>query len=142
MRLTMFFRRFFMTNLIIFIVCLCFLQSNKVHANYFTDFYDGLEQFSELPSEINELKNSYEQSRTELSEAKESIQTYTQQNIQLMEQNRQLTETVQLLNDAETSRQNRAHQIKSVVIWAIALAVGYFILTRTIRFVMRRSNKW
>lgn len=131
-----------MTSLMILIICICFFQSTKAHANYFTDFYNGLEQFSELPSDIKKLKSSYEQSRSELNEAKESVQAYAEQNIQLMEQNRQLTETVQLLKEAETSRQNRAHQIKSVVIWAIALAVGYFVLTRTIRFVMRRSNKW
>ncbi|OAB48188.1 hypothetical protein PBAT_00670 [Paenibacillus antarcticus] len=142
MRMPSFLLKSCMTSLLILTICICFFQSTKAHANYFTDFYNGLEQFSELPSEIKELKNSYEQSRSELNEAKERVQTYAEQNIQLMEQNRQLTETVQLLKQAETSRQNRANQIKSVVIWAIALAVGYFILTRTIRFVMRRSNKW
>ncbi|MNP28435.1 hypothetical protein D3C76_1213980 [compost metagenome] len=131
------------TSMIVLFLCSCFfLQPQRTSANYFTDFYDGLEQFSELPAQMNELKKSYEQTYNELSDAKTSIQAYEQQNAQLIEQNRQLAETVQLLKDAEIARQNRVSQIKNIVIWAIALAIGYFVLTRTIRFVMRRSNKW
>lgn len=142
MRLQMLFLRMGMISIIILISCIYIFQSNTAHANYYTDFYDGLQQFSELPSELNTLKNSYEETRNELNEAKASVQAYEQQNAQLIEQNRQLSETVQLLNEAEVARQNRSHQIRNTVIWAIGLAVGYFILTRTIRLLMKRSNKW
>lgn len=140
MRFHLCFRKMCMTSLIIF-SCLCFFQPTTVKANYYNDFYDGLQQFSELPAELNKLKDSYEETRKELEQAKASAQAYEQQNAQLIEQNRQLTETVQLLNEAELSRQNRSKQIRSVVMWAIGLAVGYFLLTRTIRLVMKRSNR-
>lgn len=141
MRFQLLFRRMGKTSLIIFISYLCFFQTNTAHANYYNDFYDGLQQFSELPSELNKLKDNYEETRKELDKAKASAQAYEQQNAQLIEQNRQLTETVQLLNEAELARQNRSHRIRNVVVWAIGLAVGYFLLTRTIRFVMKRSNR-
>lgn len=127
--------------LLIFCGCLLIL-SPTAHANYFSDFYDGVQQFSELPNQVNELKQSYEQTLNELEEARASIKDYQQQQASLMEQNRQLTESITILKDTESSKQSQAHQIKVVVIWAIALLIGYFVLIRTIRFVMRRSNKW
>lgn len=141
MRFQLLFRIMGKTSLIIFISNLCFFHTNTAHANYYNDFYDGLQQFSELPSELNKLKDNYEETRKELDKAKASAQAYEQQNAQLIEQNRQLTETVQLLNEAELARQNRSHRIRNIVVWAIGLAVGYFILTRTIRFLMKRSNR-
>jgi small-conductance mechanosensitive channel len=128
---------------IILFLCICFfLLPQETQANYFTDFYEGLEEFSELPAQMNQLKKSYEQTYNDLNDAKKSIQAYEQQTAQLMEQNSQLAETVQLLKESEKARQSRFSQIKNIVIWAIALALGYFVLTRSIRFVMRRSNKW
>ncbi|HEY2494239.1 MAG TPA: hypothetical protein VGI33_15210 [Paenibacillus sp.] len=120
--------------------CLLFL-SPTAHANYFTDFYNGVELFSELPSEVNKLKESYQQTLNELEEARANIKNYQEQQASLMEQNRQLTETITLLKDAESSKQGRTQQIKVVIIWAIALFIGYFILIRTLRFIMQRSNK-
>ncbi|MGF7047058.1 putative PurR-regulated permease PerM [Paenibacillus sp. DS2015] len=117
------------------------MLSPTAHANYFTDFYNGVEQFSELPSEVNKLKESYQQTLSELAEARASIKNYQLQQESLMDQNRQLTETITLLQDAESSKQSRMDQIKVVVIWAVALLIGYFILIRTLRFLMQRSNK-
>ncbi len=110
MRFQLLFRIMGKTSLIIFISYLCFFHTNTAHANYYNDFYDGLQQFSELPSELNKLKDNYEETRKELDKAKASAQAYEQQNAQLIEQNRQLTETVQLLNEAELARQNRSHR--------------------------------
>ncbi|WP_438347224.1 hypothetical protein ACP8HI_16120 [Paenibacillus sp. FA6] len=143
MKLRILLYRFSKTTVIILFLCVSVsLLPQKTYANYFTDFYDGLGIFSELPAQMNELKKSYEQTYNDLNDARASIEAYEQQTAQLMEQNRQLTETVQLLKESEIARQNRFSQIKNIVIWAIALAAGYFVLIRTVRFVMRRSNKW
>lgn len=143
MRLHFFNCKLFKPSIIILSICVSLIFSpNTTHANYFTDFYDGLQKFSELPDQMNELKKSYEQTYNDLNDAKASIKAYEQQTAQLIEQNRQLQDTVQLLTQSEIARQTRSAQIKNIVIWAISLAVGYFLLTRTIRFLMRRSNKW
>ncbi|WP_052759538.1 hypothetical protein [Paenibacillus sp. DMB20] len=110
-------------------------------AGYFNDIYNNFQQFSELPDEINELKDSYRRALQDLDRARIDTEVYRQQNADLAEQNRQLTEMVSQLQEAEAARKRNAERLKTVGITAAALLAGYFILTRALRFGMRRSNR-
>lgn len=116
--------------------------ASAVKINYFEDFYNGVQQFSELPSEVNKLQQSYEESLKSLEKANEALKSYEEQNVLLLEQNRQLTETVNALQQAEQLRQQRADRIQTIIFWAIGLLAGYFVFIRAIRYIMKRSNRW
>lgn len=116
--------------------------ASAVKTNYFEDFYNGVQQFSELPSEVNKLQQSYKESLESLEQANAALRSYEEQNAQLLEQNRQLTETVNALQQAEQHRQKRANQFQTIILWAIGLFIGYFICIRAIRYIMKRSNRW
>lgn len=66
----------------------------EVHAAYWDDVYQGFEQFSRLPGDVYQLKESYRQTQEDLEEARNSLEAYQEQNAQLLEQNRKLTDTV------------------------------------------------
>lgn len=104
------------------------------YAGYFSDLYNNIQEFTELPDEINELKNSYQK-------ALQDLQHFQKQNADLAEQNRQLTEMVGQLQEAEAAREQNANRLKTIAFTAVALLVGYFILTRALRFGMRRTNR-
>lgn len=117
-------------------------------ANYFNNLYDNIQQFSGLPDEINQLKSNYNQALQELDKARiasEQLQqqnlTLAEQNSNLAEQNQQLTQMVSQLQEAEAARNRGAERIKTVAITAVALAAGYFVIIRVLRFGMRRTNR-
>ncbi|NMO95221.1 hypothetical protein [Paenibacillus lemnae] len=119
-----------------------------VHANIFNDAYQNFQQFSELPQEINELKNNYERTLQELDKARADAELYRQQSAELANQNKQLTEMVLQLQQSEAARQQAeearkrsADRIKTAAITAAGLLAGYFILTRALRYGMRRTNR-
>ncbi|WP_339271313.1 hypothetical protein MKY48_07570 [Paenibacillus sp. FSL W8-0187] len=118
------------------------------NANYFNNMYDDIQQFSGLPDEINQLKNNYNQALQELDKAmiaSERLQqqnlTLAEQNSNLAEQNQQLTQMVSQLQEAEAARNRGAERLKTVAITAVALAAGYFVIIRFLRFGMRRTNR-
>jgi len=131
-------------------------------ANYFSDLYNGLQQFSELPGEVNQLQESYRQTTEELEKTKnelgqtieelgvtkdqlgqtlEDMDTYRAQNAALMEQNRQLTQVVDQLRDDRAARENYLHRIKVTIFTGLGLVLGYFLLIRLIRFGMRHRSR-
>ncbi|PAD71183.1 MULTISPECIES: hypothetical protein [Paenibacillus] len=105
-------------------------------------FYNGIKQFSELPQEVNELKEGYNHTLQELEQARNDVKQFQEQNAELAEQNRKLTEMVLELQQAEMARKQNAERIKTVVLTAIGLALGYFVLIRALRFGMRRTNRY
>ncbi|MRN51562.1 hypothetical protein [Paenibacillus monticola] len=125
------------------------------HANYFNDIYNGLQKFSELPSDVNQLQESYRQTTEELQQTKDELgntqdqlgetlqemDTYRTQNAALQEQNLQLTKVVDELRDDRTARESYLHKIKITVFTGIGLVLGYFILTRLVRFGMRHRSR-
>lgn len=115
-------------------------SGRTAHAGYFNDVYNNFQQFSELPNEINELKNSYQKALQDLDRARIDSEMYQKQNADLAEQNRQLTHMVEQLQETENARGQKADRIKTVVITAVALLAGYFVLTRVLRFGMRRRT--
>ncbi|MEC0203614.1 hypothetical protein P4H39_13305 [Paenibacillus lautus] len=117
-------------------------------ANYFNNLYDNIQQFSELPDEINQLKSNYNQALQELDKARiasERLQqqnlTLAEQNSNLAEQNQQLTQMVSQLQETEATRKRGAERLKTVAITAVALAAGYFVIIRVLRYGMRRTNR-
>lgn len=120
---------------------LLFDNGRTAHAGYFNDMYNNIKEFTELPSEINEIKNSYQKALQELDRARISTEMYQQQNADLAEQNQQLTKMVEQLQAAEAARDRRADRIKTIAITGVALLAGYFVLTRVLRYGMRRTNR-
>ncbi|KWX73031.1 hypothetical protein AMQ84_24350 [Paenibacillus riograndensis] len=117
-------------------------------ANYFSDLYNGLQNFSELPGEVNQLQESYRQTTEELQQTKEQLgQTlqqmadYQAQNAALQEQNRQLSQVVDELKNDRTARENYYNRIKITVITGLALILGYFVLIRLLRLGMRHRSR-
>lgn len=125
------------------------LPAPVAKANIFSDIYNGFKNFSELPEEVNELKEGYQQTAEELQQAKDKLtntmqemEAYRAQNEALQEQNRQLTQMVDELKNERTARENYYRKIKVTIFTGIGLILGYFVLIRVIRFSMLyRSRK-
>ncbi|AIQ16198.1 MULTISPECIES: hypothetical protein [unclassified Paenibacillus] len=131
------------------------LPAPAAQANYFSDIYKGLQNFSELPGEVNQLQESYQQTVDELQQTKnelgettqalgqtlQEMETYRTQNEALQEQNRQLSLVVDELKNDRTARENYYNRIKVTVITGVALIFGYFLLTRLLRFAMRYRSR-
>lgn len=112
----------------------------EVHAAYWDDVYQGFEQFSRLPGDVYQLKESYRQTQEDLEKARNSLEAYQEQNAQLLEQNRKLTDTVTELKNLQTQGDQASHRNKLLIITAIILLAGYFIGIRLLRYGMRRRS--
>lgn len=131
------------------------LPAPAAEANYFSDLYKGLQNFSELPGEVNQLQENYQETVEELEQTKdqlsetvdtlgqtqEQMETYRSQNEALQEQNRQLSAVVDELKNDRTARENYYNRIKVTVITGFALILGYFLIIRLIRFTMRHRSR-
>lgn len=113
----------------------------SAHANYFQDFYNGVEKFSDLPGQVNQLNESYQETLDELDRTKQNAKAFEEQNAQLMEQNRQLAETVSQLKQINEQKEAKAKKLKVTLITVILLVAGYFVGIRLLRLLMRRSNR-
>lgn len=115
------------------------------------NFFNGLEMFGNLPSEVNQLQESYKNTVNELNDAKADIQNYrddmesykdqitqlSDQNARLDQQNQQLQATVAALNTAQQERERSARTMKIIIFVLIGLFVGYFLLIRVLRLGLR-----
>ncbi|OWR33050.1 hypothetical protein CDO73_00655 [Saccharibacillus sp. O23] len=115
------------------------------------NFFNGLEMFGNLPSEVNQLQKSYQDTVNELNDAKADIQSYrdemegykdqitqlNDQNARLDQQNQQLQATVAALNAAQQERDSSARTMKIIIFVLIGLFVGYFLLIRVLRLGLR-----
>lgn len=131
------------TFLILFLLTSTILfheNERTAHAGFFNDIYDNFQQFTELPDEIDELKNSYQKALEDLERARIDTEMYQKQNAELAEQNRQLTSMLEQMKVDEAEKARKSERIKTVIVTAIALLAGYFLLTRILRFGMRRRT--
>lgn len=127
---------------------LLMISEHRAQAGFWENVYNGYEQFTNLPEEVNKLQQNYEQTITELNSAKENIESFQAhneeliaQNKYLMEQNESLTSMVNQLQKAEEQRMKTQKRITTTVITAIGLIVLYFLIVRIIRYRMRRHSK-
>lgn len=123
------------------------MGEDRAAAGFWQDIYSGYEQFTNLPEEVNKLKESYEQTITELNNAKTSIESFQERNEELLaqneylkEQNETLTTMVSELQKAEEQRKRTHKRIMVTLITAVSLVIFYFVLIRIIRYRMRRHS--
>ncbi|MFP4978173.1 hypothetical protein ACE6ED_22400 [Paenibacillus sp. CN-4] len=130
------------------------IAPSRASANVFGDMYNGLEQFSELPGEVNRLQESYRETVDELNKARqdlnetrdtldnavEEMNAYRTENAELAEQNRKLTQMVDELRDERAAREKYIRRIRVTVFTGIGLLAGYFVLVRLIRLGMRSRS--
>lgn len=127
----------------IFLVGLIFLSGlltsqTMAHAGWWEDYKNGIETFTNLPQEVNELKEGYDQALNKLDQAQSNIEAYRTENARLAEQNALLAQTVEQLKQSEANRAQSARFWKGLVFTAIGIVVLFFVSTRLIRFGLRR----
>lgn len=110
----------------------------SANAGYFDDFLKGVKVLSELPNDVNEIKENYQVTLDKLEEAQGTLEAYRQQNEELMASNKELAATVSALTEAQEIREANARKTRIMIITGAALIAGYFILLRVIRFVLRK----
>ncbi|WP_019635210.1 hypothetical protein [Paenibacillus fonticola] len=113
-------------------------NASRAEAGYFDDFFKGVKVLSELPNDINEIKENYQVTLDRLEEAQGTLEAYRQQNEELMASNKELAATVSALTEAQEVRDAKARKTRIMLITGAALLAGYFILLRVIRVVLRR----
>ncbi|MFD1991571.1 hypothetical protein ACFSGI_16510 [Paenibacillus nicotianae] len=122
-----------------FIVLSGLLTSQTMaHAGWWEDYKNGIETFTNLPQEVNELKEGYDQALNKLDQAQSNIEAYRTENARLAEQNALLAQTVEQLKQSEANRAQSARFWKGLVFTAIGIVVLFFVSTRLIRFGLRR----
>ncbi|WP_322902933.1 hypothetical protein [Paenibacillus campi] len=114
------------------------LKPSAAHAGWWEDYKNGIRSFTELPQEVQQLKQNYDQAMTELDEAKQNMQSFRDENKRLAEQNELLTQTVKQLQQAEAERAASARFWKTLLFSAIGIVLLWFIFTRLVRFGLRR----
>lgn len=115
-----------------------FTSQTMAHAGWWEDYKNGIETFTNLPQELNELKQGYDQALNKLDQAQSNIEAYRTENARLAEQNALLAQTVEQLKQSEADRAQSARFWKGLVFTAIGIVVLFFISTRLIRFGLRR----
>ncbi|MEK5058229.1 hypothetical protein BK126_08065 [Paenibacillus sp. FSL H7-0326] len=125
-----------------------FISDARTHAGFWENLYNGYEQYSKLPEEVNQLQQSYEQTMNELNSAKQNMEAFQernedliQQNEELMKQNANLNQLVSQMQQAEADRKAAQQKVINTAIVGVLLIIGYFVLIRVIRFRMRRASR-
>ncbi|GGH38217.1 hypothetical protein [Paenibacillus segetis] len=114
------------------------IQAPRADAGYFKDLFNGVKQLTELPSEVNELKENYQITLDKLGEAQATLDQFQQQNLELIERNKELTATVNALTEAEQAREATSRKTRVLILTGVGLVAGYFILLRGLRLILRR----
>ncbi|MNW41323.1 hypothetical protein D3C74_184570 [compost metagenome] len=117
---------------------LLFGGAKPAQAGYWNDLVNGVKELSQLPSEVNELKENYDATLDKLEETQGELESFRQQNEELMERNRELAATVSSLSEAQQIRDANAQRTRLLLLTGLALFIGYFIMLRIIRLVLRR----
>lgn len=137
---------------VLFTTCVLFTVSltstvSAANANIFSDIYSGWERVSELPGEVNALQESYKQTleqlnqtSAQLGQAQANVEAFKAQNELLLAQNEKLTDMVSKLQNDQDAKTAAAKRIQTMIITAVSLILGYFILIRVMRWGMRRRS--
>lgn len=117
---------------------LLFGGANRADAGYWNDLFDGVKELSQLPAEVHELKADYQLTLDKLEEAQGTLETFRQQNEELIERNQELAATVAALTEAQQIRDANARKTRILLFTALALFAGYFVVLRIVRVALRR----
>ncbi|QUL53434.1 hypothetical protein KDC22_24015 [Paenibacillus tritici] len=133
--------RLLLIPLILFLLC-CAPQ--KAHAGLWNSLKNGYHTITELPDEVNELKENYQSTMDKLEETRLMADNLQKQNSQLFAENehqrQQLAEAMDSLHQVEEQKARRLNRIQVTVFTAAGLLLGYFFLIRIIRFILRRKS--
>ncbi|MNE42468.1 hypothetical protein D3C80_1365940 [compost metagenome] len=126
--------------LILVLLCggLLFGGAKPAQAGYWNDLVNGVKELSQLPSEVNELKENYDATVDKLEETQGELENFRRQNEELMERNRELAATVSSLSEAQQIRDTNAQKTRVILLTGLGLFIGYFIMLRIIRLMLRR----
>lgn len=114
----------------------CFLLLSGQPAAH-AGWWGTIKDISELPAEVNELKENYRQTVDQLEQAHQNMEIYRQENQKLLEQNQELTRMVAELKQLEEERQASYRKMKALVLTLAGLLIGYFVMLRGLRVWMR-----
>ncbi|GJM72647.1 hypothetical protein HMSSN036_48630 [Paenibacillus macerans] len=89
---------------------LLFGGGKPAKAGYWNDFWGGVNELSQLPSEVSELKADYQNTLDKLNATQETLESFRRQNEELMARNRELAATVSALTEAQQIRDANARK--------------------------------
>ena len=113
------------------------LWGGQAHAGYWEDVTNGWEQLSRLPGEVQQLQDSYQETKAQLEEAQQSLESYQELNAKLSTQNQQLAATVSELTQLQQQREAASHRNRILLWTAVGLFAGYFLFIRVLRLIMK-----
>lgn len=123
---------------------LMFSFPDRAEAGIWSNIKNGYHTITELPEEVNKLKESYQASMDKLEETQTMAENLRKQNELLMAENsrqsEQLAEALNSLQQAEQQKAGRVRKIRVSLYIAGALLVGYFCAIRILRLVLRRKS--
>lgn len=117
---------------------LLFGGGKPAEAGYWNDFWSGVNELSQLPSEVSELKADYQNTLDKLDATQETLESFRRQNEELMARNRELAATVSVLTEAQQIRDANARKIRVMAFAGLVLFAGYFVVLRLVRLALRR----
>ncbi|CAM4493253.1 hypothetical protein [Paenibacillus macerans] len=117
---------------------LLFGGGKPAEAGYWNDFWSGVNELSQLPSEVSELKADYQNTLDKLDATQETLESFRRQNEELMARNRELAATVSALTEAQQIRDANARKIRVMAFAGLVLFAGYFVVLRLVRLALRR----
>lgn len=125
------------------LVLLCYAPQ-KAYAGLWNSLKNGYHTITELPDEVNELKENYQSTMDKLDETRMIAEDLQKQNTQLFAENerqrQQLAEAMDSLHRAEEQKARRLKRIQVTVVTAAGLLLGYFFFVRIVRFILRRKS--
>lgn len=128
---------------LVFLVQLCYVPETA-YAGLWNSLKNGYHTITELPEEVNELKENYQSAMEKLEETRIMSENLQKQNSQLLAENDrqrlQLAEALNTIHQAENEKTSRLKKIRVTAYTAGGLLLGYFFITRMIRFVLRRKS--
>lgn len=120
-------------RLLFILLGLLVTSPQTAHAGFWSDLKNGYHTITELPDEVNELKENYQSTVDKLEETRLLAE-------KLQKQNEQLTQALDTLQQADQQKTSRLKKVRVTIYTAAVLLVGYFFFVRIIRVVLRRKS--
>jgi FtsZ-binding cell division protein ZapB len=120
------------------------IYPSHAQAGLWGDIKNGYHTITELPDEVNELKENYQATMIKLEETQMMAETLRKQNEQLIAENslqsKQLSEAMNSIQQADKQKANRTRKIGITLYTGGTLILGYFCSIRILRLILRRKS--